>query len=567
MILKSARTLQVALLLFSLIANIQFADAQRRAAPKKKPAETAKKANARDTKANARQTARDARSASTARTNNRNERATSRTNARDAREDRAKGKTAAARQSRREREEAARREAARRQQEREEAARRAEAARQAAIARERAVNQALHDQTAANIARDETTGEDLEVRRVAIEALGNHAGTVVVMDPRTGRIYTIINQDWAVRRGFKPCSTIKLVTGIAGMCEQVIPQTEMAGTGNRSSLDLTDSLAFSNNGYFQSVGSRVGFERMISYARQLGLGERTGINHVNESAGRVPVFKSGFALSRMCSHGDDFDVTPMQLATLVSAIANGGTMLTPHLPRTPQEGVNFKTEVRRKLTIPQDVLQRMVPGMIGAVNYGTAKLAYDPTQTVGGKTGTCIDDGTWIGLFASYAPINDPKLAVIVVTKGTGERGKVAAGIAGRIYRGLNYRFRSGAGANLPLAVAPQPTPQTPRPNANGVHSLSDEDEADAAEMEESLPGSNSTPRQTNGQQNGVQRVVKPVENPRPQMRPTEAAPRPVAPASNTRPQSSAPAGNTNGTDGTGGATTQRPRRVLTNNP
>src|SRR5690242_9062333 len=96
-----------------------------------------------------------------------------------------------------------------------EARRRAEAARRAAIARQMAIDKAMRDEVQAYIAKDDLSGEDPEVRRVAVTALGNHAGTVVVMDPITGRVYSMVNQEWALRRGFKPCSTIKLVTGVA----------------------------------------------------------------------------------------------------------------------------------------------------------------------------------------------------------------------------------------------------------------------------------------------------------------------------------------------------------------
>ncbi len=383
--------------------------------------------------------------------------------------------------SKRERLLEARRQAEQRRREIEEARRRAELARQAALARQRAADQALRDETAANILRDDTLGEDLEVRRAAVAALGNHAGSVIVMDPKTGRIYSVVNQEWAVRCGYKPCSTIKLVTGLAGLSEKVIdPAQTVNVSASNYSIDLTDSLAYSNNGYFQSVGSRVGFDRMVTYARELGLGERTGINHANEYAGRVPIYKSGYAVNHMSSHGDDFEVTPIQLASLVSAIANGGDLLAPHLPRTPQEDVNFKREVRRKLSISQDSLRRMIPGMIGAVNYGTAKLAYDPLQTIAGKTGTCIGQGSWLGLFTSYAPVTDPRLAVVVVTRGSGERGRVAAGIAGRVYRALDGRFGRINGAQIATTPATL-TPHTKlKPGAAAI--LSDEDrEADAA--------------------------------------------------------------------------------------
>ncbi|MFI5224438.1 MAG: penicillin-binding transpeptidase domain-containing protein [Nitrospirales bacterium] len=258
------------------------------------------------------------------------------------------------------------------------------------------------------IARDDTTGEDLEVRRAALNALGNHIGTAVVMDPMTGRVYSIINQEWALRRGFKPCSTIKLVTGVAGLGEKVIDPANTAAVSDRYNIDLTDALAYSNNTYFQQVGGRVGFEKMMSYARDLGLGEKTGINSPNEYAGRLPYEKTGFALNRMSSHGDDFEVTAVQLATLVSAMGNGGKLLMPQMARTAEEQAKFKTKVRRQINVEPEAWSRMVPGMVGAVNYGSGKKAYDPLQTVAGKTGTCIGQGGWLGLFTSYAPLANP---------------------------------------------------------------------------------------------------------------------------------------------------------------
>jgi len=333
------------------------------------------------------------------------------------------------------------------------ARRRAEAARQAAIARQRALEKAMRDEVQALIARDDTTGEDLEVRRAAINALGNHIGTAVVMDPMTGRIYSIVNQEWALRRGFKPCSTIKLVTGVAGLGEKVIDPANTAAVSDRYNIDLTDALAYSNNTYFQQVGGRVGFEKMMSYARDLGLGEKTGINAPNEYSGRLPYEKTGFALNRMSSHGDDFEVTAVQLATLVSAMGNGGKLLVPHVPRTTEEQAKFKTKVRRQINVEPEAWRRMVPGMVGAVNYGSGKKAYDPLQTVAGKTGTCIGQGGWLGLFTSYAPLANPRLAVVVISRGPDARQHFPAAVAGRIYRELNSRF--GTPVNLQLATAP----------------------------------------------------------------------------------------------------------------
>ena len=329
-----------------------------------------------------------------------------------------------------------------------EARRRAEAARRAAIARQMAIDKAIRDEVQAFIAKDDISGEDPEVRRVAVNALGNHAGTVVVMDPMTGRVYSMVNQEWALRRGFKPCSTIKLVTGLAGLSENAIPQVDTVGDGFR--IDLTSALAHSDNTFFQQVGTKIGSDKMVSYARELGLGEKTGINLPFEFPGKLPEVKPDTLERRMFSHADGFEVTPLQLGTLVSAMANGGKLLVPQIAHSAKEANKMGVKVRRQLPITTDVWQRMVPGMVGAVNYGTARKSYDPTQTVAGKTGTCIGSGGWVGSFTSYAPLANPRLAVVVIAQGTDGRRHFPAAVAGEIYRQLNHRF--GTAINLQVA-------------------------------------------------------------------------------------------------------------------
>lgn len=403
-----------------------------------------------------------------------------------------------------------RRNSSRRRREILEARRRAEAARRAAIARQRAIEKAMRDEAQTFIGRDDTTGEDPEVRRIAVNALGYHAGTVVVMDPITGKIYSVVNQEWALRRGFKPCSTIKLVTGVAGLEEKMISPFETTNISDKYRLDLTDALAYSNNTYFQHIGGQVGFEKMMSYAKELGLGEKTGVNAPNEYSGRLPFEKSGFALNRMSSHGDDFEVTALQLGTLVSAMANGGKLLVPYVPRNGEE-LKSKAKVRRQLDVSQDNLRRMVPGMVGAVNYGSGKKAYDPLQTVAGKTGTCIGQGSWLGLFTSYAPLANPRLAVVVITRGSDARNHFPAAVAGRIYRELGARF--GAPINLQLATG-QPG------NDSKAAELNEEDrdaaEAEAAETEAAITAEEAATETT---------ASTPIESPRPPVNQT-AAPR-----------------------------------------
>ncbi len=397
------------------------------------------------------------------------------------------------------------------------ARRRAEAARRAAIARQRAIEKAMRDEVQSFISRDDTQGEDLEVRRAAVNALGFHAGTVVVMDPMSGKIYSVVNQEWALRRGFKPCSTIKLVTGVAGLGEKVISPYETTNVSDKYRLDLTDALAYSNNTYFQHIGGQVGYNKMMSYAREMGLGEKTGVNAPNEYAGRLPAEKTGFALNRMSSHGDDFEVTALQLGTMVSAMANGGKLMVPYVPRTAKEQAQAKGKVRRELDVSPENWRRMVPGMVGAVNYGSGRKAYDPLQTVAGKTGTCIGQGAWVGLFTSYAPLANPRLAVVVITRGSDARSHFPAAVAGRIYRDLNRRF--GTPIHLPVA-------QTDASDDSKSAALNEEEKDAAAEAaaieaaeintlaaDENLDVSEVPAAQTAAPRNTVKRVLMPIPN------------------------------------------------------
>jgi cell division protein FtsI/penicillin-binding protein 2 len=343
---------------------------------------------------------------------------------------------------------------ARRQAALAEARRRAQLAREAQ-ARRIAFERGLRAETIANIGNDNSEGEDLDVRRAAVNALGNHAGTIVVLEPQTGKVLSIVNQDWAIRQSFKPCSTIKLVTAVAGLNEKVI-NTDGNIRSKRFPLNLDDALAYSNNTYFQTVGAQLGNAKMMSYAQMLGLGQRTGINAENESSGRLAFGNNN---GRIYSHGDDFEVTPLQLGVLVSTVSNGGRIIVPHIPRNKFEKANFRGTMRYQVNLPDNNLQGVIPGMIGAAQYGTARRGVDSSLAIAGKTGSCIAHGSWVGLFASVAPVENPKYAVVVITRGQSERGKYAAAIAGKIYQSLRSRLVETGDGNLvkvPLELRPE---------------------------------------------------------------------------------------------------------------
>jgi penicillin-binding protein 2 len=353
--------------------------------------------------------------------------------------------------------------------------RRREQAAREARARALAFERGLRTETIENIANDNTEGEDPQIRRAAIAALGNHAGTVVVMEAQTGKILTVVNQDWAVRNSYRPCSTIKLVTGVAGLNENVIN-----GEGNVGNfrMNLDDALAYSNNVYFQKVGANIGNTKIISYARTLGLGEPTGVNYEGEVSGKLP-YNNNKAL--IYSHGDDFEVSPMQLAVMVSAISNGGKVVVPQVARAQTAQASFRGYLRRQVNLPASNLTGVIPGMVGAAQYGTARRGVDASMGVAGKTGSCIGKGTWLGLFASVAPVQNPKYSVVVITRGQAERGKYAAAVAGRVYQALRPRLNEKSNerniALTPFRIAPKSQISAKTP----VLDLDEEEEGDEA--------------------------------------------------------------------------------------
>lgn len=303
---------------------------------------------------------------------------------------------------------------------------------------------------------DVTTGEDLTIRQAAVNALGPYNGSVVVVDPKSGRVLTIVNQKLALGSGFQPCSTIKLVCALAGLHEGVVERETPMFLSRRYSIDLTTALATSNNTYFAKVGEKLGFERVHSYAKEFGLGERAGLGIEGENPGALTEAPPKFGgVGMMTSFGEGIQLTALQLASLLSAIANGGTMYHLQYPRSTEELRKFQPRVKRQLNIGSEIPE-IKPGMMGAVEYGTARRAYyDPNEPILGKTGTCTDRATptHLGWFGSFNEVGNNKLVVVVLlTGGKAVNGPVAAQIAGGVYKNLSGQQFFAAGR----AVAPR---------------------------------------------------------------------------------------------------------------
>lgn len=294
------------------------------------------------------------------------------------------------------------------------------------------------DATAGDIA----AGEDPVVRAAALDALGNMNGTVVAIDPASGRILTMVNQKLALSDGGQPCSTIKLVTALAALNEGLVDKDTEVPLSRRWKMTMTHALAVSNNQYFEFLGRRLGFEKVAHYAHQFGLGELAGYNLAGEHAGAYPaeeISAQDGGVAKMCSFGEGVSMTPLQLGALVSAIANGGTLYYLQHPRSAEEMASFQPRIKRQLAIAP-LIPQLVEGMAGSVEYGTGKaLRYSfIEEEVLGKTGTCSKDGTRFGWFASYANTQYGRIVVVVFLEGGRPTfGPKAAEIAGRLYRNL----------------------------------------------------------------------------------------------------------------------------------
>jgi penicillin-binding protein 2 len=315
---------------------------------------------------------------------------------------------------------------------------------------------------------DVVGGEDTVVRQAAIDALGSMNGTVVAIEPTSGRILAMVNQKLALSSGAQPCSTIKVAVALAALSEGVIDKDTPVTLGRRSRMNLTDALARSNNAYFEALGRKLGFEKVRYYANEFGLGELAGYNLEGEQLGTYPDEEISAKLGgvgKMCSFGEGISTTPLQLGALVSAIANGGTLYYAQHPTTPEEVTNFQPRVKRHLDIAP-LIPEISDGMAGAVLYGTARsVRYNfSEEQVLGKTGTCSRAGTRYGWFASYANTDVGHIVTVVFLQGGRPTfGPKAAEIAGRMYRNLydhNFFVNKPALPTDTAGVSPATTSQ-----------------------------------------------------------------------------------------------------------
>lgn len=315
-----------------------------------------------------------------------------------------------------------------------------------------------------------------------INAAGAKSGTAIAMDPRTGAVLAMavspkfdpnairaLSPDrWrnrAVTDAYEPGSTLKIFTAAAALEEKVMaPETLVFGENGRMVVANTVIHDHEKAGWmtFAQVIQRssnigavktavaLGERRLYRYLRAFGFGERTEIDLPGETAGLVkePAQWEKRSLASIAI-GQEIGVTPLQVLTATAAVANGGWLMKPYLVSEVKDGAGnvvaqFGSQVRRR-PISADTARRLGDILEGVVEKGTGAKAAVPGFRVAGKTGTAQkfdpESGTYsttsfVASFVGYVPVEDPRLAVVVVIdepQGEAWGGVVAAPVFRRI--------------------------------------------------------------------------------------------------------------------------------------
>jgi penicillin-binding protein 2 len=369
---------------------------------------------------------------------------------------------------------------------------------------------------------------DLAVQQAAEKALQSAGpytrGAVVVMDVRNGDILAMASapsfdpnqffprighEDWArlqdpvmlplINRAtygaYAPGSIFKLVVGLAGLEAGTIHPDErysspgyyqlgqgprgrrirdLASGGQPAEFDFKKALKQSSNAYFIHHGMILGPDKLFALCQRLHLGEKTDLPTRQELAGTLPNREwqashlSGWHdgdTANLCIGQGYLTVTPIQMAVLTAAIANGGTVFWPRLvsriePQPPAADNPVRLippgRVRNTLGVSRANLEVVQKAMLADVEDrdGTGRTAAVPGMRIGGKTGTAqitkgrvvIDHTTW---FVSFAPYPEPRYAVVVMVESGAGGGETCAPIARQVFAAIQQLERGGVQPRL----------------------------------------------------------------------------------------------------------------------
>ncbi len=343
---------------------------------------------------------------------------------------------------------------------------------------------------------------DLQLQQTATELLEDRVGAIVALDPRQGEVLAMVSapsfdpnrfarrlgrdewrelidhphhplQNRVVQNTYPPGSVFKIVMALAGLDRAAIDATSTVAYcrgyskiyGNRyrcwkasghGTVNLREAFKGSCNVYFHQLGQKLGIDQIASYSRMFGLGRKTGIDLNGEKAGLVPDSRwsleargapwyPGETISVATGQGPIL-VSPLQVAVMMAAVANGGHLIRPHLVRAPSGA----PPAADRLPLAAEHLDLVRDALRGVVNEagGTGNAAALSGFDVAGKTGTAqviaqerrIDnenlapenrDHAW---FASFAPAGDPRLVVVVFVENGGAGSRAAAPFAKILY-------------------------------------------------------------------------------------------------------------------------------------
>ncbi len=257
---------------------------------------------------------------------------------------------------------------------------------------------------------------DRSLQDAALAALGNRRGSVIIMDPQTGRVRAVVNQTLAYEQNFRPGSTIKPFTTLTALRTGLINEeshtlchekyfhedfhTTCSHPRDLPPFNPTEAIAYSCNYFFGTVGERLAEPNFTSTLSEFGFGRKTGVN-AEESQGKL--LRVAWHSQNAIGEGDNIQATPLQVLNAYSALVNGGHLFTPRA--APDSG--FVPEVRANITIEDEHRTLILKGMRGVVRYGTAETAHLHTLPVYifGKTGTAteIDGFRTQGWFVGFA--------------------------------------------------------------------------------------------------------------------------------------------------------------------
>ncbi len=317
--------------------------------------------------------------------------------------------------------------------------------------------------------------------------------TAIVMKPKTGEILAMASRPsynpnhfedypmelWknrAVSNIYEPGSTFKSIVAAAALEEGLVgpddwfsdpgflivseKRIENWSGGSFGTVTFTDVMRQSINTCFALIGLDLGIDRLNKYVRRFGFGELTGIELPGEEVGLMmdpeerPVYDSDIATM---SIGQSIAVTPLQLATAMSAIANDGVLMRPYIVKAVfnEDGSVYEEtkprEVRRVISSETDqVLVGLLEQVVATGGGGKAKVK---GYRIGGKTGTAqkinedgigYKDGAYIASFCGFAPTTDPEVTLLVIidepSGGDYYGGQIAAPVASKIFQQM-FRY------------------------------------------------------------------------------------------------------------------------------